>query len=71
MKKLYTILLVLLLTVIGASAFAAGADGQGDLIARNAELAAFMDDNGNIFVSGVTTPVNTTKAASVVSIDPV
>ena len=41
MKKLYTIFLVLLLIVIGASALAVDADGQGDLIARNAELAAY------------------------------
>ena len=70
MKKLYTIFLVLLLIAIGSSALAANANGQGDLIARNAELAAFMDDNGNIFVSGIGTPVNTTKASSIVAIDP-
>ena len=52
MKKLCTLFLVLILLVIGSCAFAAGADGKGDLIARNAELAAFMDNNGNIFVSG-------------------
>lgn len=70
MKRISTILLILLLIAFGASALAANADGQGDLIARNAELAAFMDDNGKIYVSGVASPINSTKASSIVSIDP-
>lgn len=72
MKKAVLFLLILSLLLTGASALAAGThtDGQGDLLARNAELAAFLDGNGNIYISGLNTPVNTTHAESLISVDP-
>lgn len=70
MKKLglYILLAVLVLTAIPA--FAAGTNGLGDTIARNGELAAFLDGSGNIYISGLSQPVNGTKAESILSIDP-
>ena len=68
MKKL-CLLLILILALICVPAFAASTDGQGDMVARNGELSAFVDGNGYIYVSGVSTPVNATKATGIVSID--
>ncbi len=68
MKKL-CLLLILILALICVPAFAAGTGGQGDMVARNGELSAFVDGNGYIYVSGVSTPVNATKASGIVSID--
>ena len=56
MKKISAIILVLVLVLMNMSAFAVGSDGLGSHIIRSAELAAFMDDSGNIFVSGLHTP---------------
>ena len=70
MKKLVALLLILLLCALCAPALAANTDGLGDTVARSAELAAFLDESGSIYVSGLERPVNTTKASSLVSIDP-
>ena len=72
MKKLSLLLLILSLLLMSTSALAAGTNtnGHGDLIARSAELAAFQDGSGNIYISGLNTPVNTTKAEALISIDP-
>ncbi len=70
MKKCILYLLIALMIVIGLPAMAAGADGLGDDLARNGELAAFLDGSGNIYISGLNQPVNGTKAESILSIDP-
>ena len=71
MKKLGLLLLILSL-LLSAGAYAAGTNtnGQGDLITRSGELAAFQDGSGNIYISGLNTPVNTTRAENLISIDP-
>ena len=71
MKKLGLLLLILSL-LLSAGAYAAGTNtnGQGDLITRSGELAAFQDGSGNIYISGMNTPVNTTRAENLISIDP-
>ncbi len=70
MKKLTSLLLILVLIALCAPAFATDTNGRGDTVARSAELAAFLDGSGNIYVSGMEQPVNATKADSLVSIDP-
>ena len=70
MKKTAAILLILILSLLCIPALAAGTNGQGDMVARNGELAAFLDGSGNIYVSGLDKPVNVTKADSLLSIDP-
>ena len=70
MKRIYALLLALVLALSSLPALAANTDGQGDTVARNAELAAFMDGNGYIYISGQSRPVNTTIAESILSIDP-
>lgn len=70
MKKLALCLLVLIMVFSCVSAFAVETNGQGDMVARSGELAAFSDGSGNIYISGLNTPVNTTKADSILSIDP-
>ena len=70
MKKLsFLLILVLALILICAPAYATETSGQGGMVARNGELAAFLDGNGSIYISGLNTPVNTTPAASVLTID--
>ena len=68
MKKLCLILIAVLM--LCASAYAVQTDGQGELIARSGELAAFLDGSGNIYVSGLETPTNSVKAETIISIDP-
>ena len=63
------LILVLALILICAPAYATETSGQGGMVARNGELAAFLDGNGSIYISGLNTPVNTTPAASVLTID--
>ena len=70
MKKTVSILLILILSLLCIPALASGTNGQGDMVARNGELAAFLDGSGNIYVSGLDKPVNVTKADSLLSIDP-
>ena len=70
MKKILALVLALVLALTSLTAFAAGTDGKGDTIARNGELAAFMDGNGYIYISGQSRPVNTTVAEKILSIDP-
>ena len=70
MKKTASILLILILSLLCIPALASGTNGQGDMVARNGELAAFLDGSGNIYISGLDKPVNTTKADSLLSIDP-
>ena len=67
MKKLGLLLLILSLLMMSAGAYAAGTNtnGQGDLITRSGELAAFQDGSGNIYISGLNTPVNTTRAEKI------
>ena len=70
MKKLgFLLIMTLALIFICAPALAVGTSGQGDMVARNGELAAFLDGNGSIYISGLNTPVNTTPAESVLTID--
>ena len=70
MKKLgFLLIMMLALIFICAPALAVGTSGQGDMVARNGELAAFLDGNGSIYISGLNTPVNTTPAESVLTID--
>ncbi|MBQ8506378.1 MAG: peptidoglycan-binding protein [Clostridia bacterium] len=70
MKKIGLLILMLALLLTATPALAAATAGQGDMVARNGELAAFMDGNGNIYVSGLAKPVNTTPAENILSIDP-
>ena len=70
MKKTASILLIMILSLLCIPALASGTNGQGDMVARNGELAAFLDGSGNIYISGLDKPVNTTKADSLLSIDP-
>ena len=69
MKKLRIFLIMIALVLTCTSAFAMETTGQGSMVARNAELAAFTDGNGYIFVSGLSTPVNTTRAENILHID--
>ena len=68
-KHGFLLILVLALILICTPALATETSGQGGMVARNGELAAFLDGNGNIYISGLNTPVNTTPAASVLTID--
>ena len=70
MKKIVSVLLILILSLLCIPAFATATNGQGDMVARNGELAAFLDGSGNIYVSGLDRPVNATKADALLSIDP-
>ena len=70
MKRLSLCLLILIMVFLCVPAHAVGTNGQGDLVTRSGELAAFSDGSGNIYVSGLSTPVNTTKAENLLSIDP-
>ena len=63
------LILVLALILICAPAYATETSGQGGMVARNGELAAFLDGNGSIYISGLNTPVNTTPARSILTID--
>ncbi len=68
-KRSILLILVLALIFICAPAYATEANGQGGMVARNGELAAFLDGNGSIYISGLDTPVNATPAASILTID--
>ena len=68
-KHGFLLILVLALILICTPALATETSGQGGMVARNGELAAFLDGNGSIYISGLNTPVNTTPAASVLTID--
>lgn len=70
MKKLIATLLTLAMLLSCVPALAGSAGSQSGMTTHSAELAAFEDGNGFIYISGLGTPVNTTPAAEVVSIDP-
>ena len=46
MKKLTSLLLILVLIALCAPALATDTNGRGDTVARSAELAAFLDESG-------------------------
>ncbi len=71
MKKLGVMFLALLMALTAClPGFAAGAGGMMDSTTRNAELSAFTDGAGHIYISGLGSPVNATLAKEIVSIDP-
>lgn len=68
MKRLIAMALVLMMLVSACVPGLAAGNPQ-DATIRNAELSAFTDGTGYIYISGRGTPVNSTAAAEIVSID--